>query len=136
MSDIKHPDPYYTFVTGTPTSLLNIISTYFDVSEQCAAYMYYRSLRGIRNDHKHMDYTIQLQNAIVKVDKCLGVDWAKINFDQEADEFAGHGILIDEMDEIVFRWVQEIEDDGWTPVTNRKKKNNIISTMRKVGIFV
>lgn len=117
---------------------------YFGISKVCAQYMFHRALRARKTDEKHMPYTLQLQNALVKADKCLGINWERVFFGQEDDNLMTHGIKIqDQDDKLVFRWVevnqeshQEVDDPGWTVVGKKKKKKEKTLLAAKIGIYV
>jgi len=121
------------------------IQTYFGISETCAKYIYHRALRGRRSDEKHLPWTAKLQNALVIADKCLGVNWDRIRFGSEENDLLVHGIVINDMEDKVFRWVPEdvnksnTVDPGWTTVKSKssvkraRQKNKPAFT--KIGIF-
>jgi len=136
-------------------SSLESISNYFGVSEMCALYLFHRSFRSKRTDDKHLPWTVQLQNALVKVDKC-SANWDQIYFNYEETVLNAHGVILEEMSgSKVFRWPEEEvrianakrkantipDDDGWTTVTKktrvRKPKANFnISLVRRSGLFI
>lgn len=97
------------------------IQLYFGVSETCAMYLYHRAKRSKRKDETFLEWNIKLQNALVKADKCLGINWEKIHFGTEETELLTHGIDVNEMDNNVFKWTEE-ENEGWISV--KKKKHN------------
>lgn len=116
---------------------------YFGISKVCAQYMFHRALRAKRTDEKHMPYTLQLQNALVKADKCLGINWERVFFGQEEDNLMSHGIKIqDQDDQVVFRWgwvevnqeSQQEDDPEWTVVRKKKKEKTLLAA--KIGIYV
>ena len=116
---------------------------YFGISKVCAQYMFHRALRAKRTDEKHMPYTLQLQNALVKADKCLGINWERVFFGQEEDNLMSHGIKIqDQDDQVVFRWgwvevnqeSQQEDDPEWTVVGKKKKEKTLLAA--KIGIYV
>jgi hypothetical protein len=122
---------------------LNSIKNYFGVSDLCSAYLYHRSFRGKRRCSKYMCWHIKLQNALVKADKCLGIDWNNIKFGLEDVELKQHGIVVDEMLNDVFRWYEEkiikVVDDGWTTVVNKKRTNNPlynIESITRSGLYI
>jgi hypothetical protein len=124
---------------------LKAIEEYFGVSRICAGYLFHRAFRSRRRDEKHLEWNIQLQNAVVKADKCLGLEWDKVEFAKEQDEFSKHGIIIDEMDNSVFRWVSEEDDDDykspeeqsseWTVVSRKRKKTSNRKKIRNIGLL-
>lgn len=116
---------------------------YFGISKVCAQYMFHRALRAKRTDEKHMPYTLQLQNALVKADKCLGINWERVFFGQEEDNLMSHGIKIQDQDgQVVFRWgwvevnqeSQQEDDPEWTVVGKKKKEKTLLAA--KIGIYV
>ncbi len=114
------------------------ISEYFGVSEKCAQYMYHRAIRSKKKDDKYIQWNIRIQNAIVKADKCLGIEWEKVIFGKESEEFSLHGILIDEMPDDILRWNKSEEelkpDTEWITVAYKKKK--IKPKFKFTGIIV
>lgn len=126
---------------------INAIKDYFGISNDCATYLYHRAFRSRRRDDKHMDWNIQLQNAIIKADKCMGLDWSKVHFGAEEKEFANHGIIVNEMDSTVFKWTSDANQSNtsynsqdmseeWTVIKKKKTKNkNILMLIRRPGIF-
>lgn len=127
---------------------LNLIKQYYGVSDICASYMHHRSFRSKRRDDKYLEWTCKLQNAVVKADKCLGLDWTRVQFGSEEDEFSRHGIIIAEMPDTIFKWTVEdpIEcktnntddlDDTWTTVTRKKqKKKPAYNLLARSGLYI
>ena len=114
---------------------LDLIRDYFGVSDTCASYLYHRSFRSKRKDDKYMLWNVKLQNALIKADKCLGLDWTALQFGQEYEELAKHGILVDEMEDSVFKW--DVPFDGWTVVSNKKAKKKInLGLIRRPGLYI
>ena len=120
-----------------PDQMLQSIMNFYNVSEECADYLYTRASRSKRKGLKYMPWNIQLQNAIVKADKCLGLEWDKLQFGQEAETLKYRGIIVNEMPIIIFKWnknctLNEEELNEWTTVINKKNKkknrNNIIES--------
>jgi hypothetical protein len=128
------------------------ISKWFGVSEICSKYLYHRAMRSKRKDVTHLDWSVKLQNALVRADRCLGIDWERMFFGKEEDVLATHGIVLDEMPDTVFRWdVPESENkntgdvdngtdnlDGWTTIkkTKKPKKKNLAFEFVLSGIYV
>jgi hypothetical protein len=130
-----------------------LIGKYFGVSDECASYLYHRSFRCKRKDNKYMPWDIKLQNAIVKADKCMGLNWNNIHFGQEYDEFANHGIIIEEMSDKVFKWINNDNSNDnsnansndnsndnrnkWITVSRKKKKKKTdIMLIKRPGLFI
>lgn len=137
------------------TESLKSISEYFGVSEMCALYLFHRSFRSRRKDSQILEWTVQLQNALVKADRCIGVAWDKIYFGYEEDVLEQHGIIVNEMPGTVFRW--SINDDhviktklksealsdnnGWTTVSKKNHSKRIksvysINLIRRPGLLI
>ncbi len=128
------------------------ISLYFNVSDACAMYMFHRAKRSKRKDDSYMKWTLQLQNALVKSDKSLGLNWESIHFGLESKELLFYGINIDELSSVeTFRWVSSDgkvndtndaitqDDNEWITVKPKKdksKKKNIQYKFTSVGIIV
>jgi hypothetical protein len=120
---------------------ISSIEEYYKVSNVCAKYLYHRALRCKRKDESYMYWDIKLQNAIVLADRCLGIEWEKMLFGKEEDLLLSHGIRLDEMEDTTFRWdmedndeKEEDNDDGWTKVTKKPKKNN--SSFINIGLIL
>lgn len=118
-------------MTSRVKNICNQIQEKYGVSKQCASYLYYRALRSKRKDDKYMDFNVKLQNALVKLDKCLGVEWSKILFDKEIEQLKGFGIFIDEQETEPFSWKETVADE-WTVVSNKKKSS--MSSLSKIGL--
>jgi len=82
------------------------IRGYFNVTDACAKYLFHRALRSKRlvDDPKHLEFSVKLQNALVRADRYLDVKWDQIQFDKEQEYLSTHGIIIDEQPDTVFRW--------------------------------
>ncbi len=110
------------------TSIYKLISEYYGVSETCASYMYHRAYRSRRRDEKKMYFNLKLQNALVKADKCLGIEWEKIYFDTEVEQLEEFGITLDDQPDTVFSWNEESDskktesNDEWITVVSKKKR--------------
>ena len=72
------------------------ISEYLGVSKEASLYIYLRKKRSMKkkSDPKYLRWSIQLQNALVKADKCIGFNWKNLQFGQEENELIKHGIAI------------------------------------------
>lgn len=109
------------------------IAKYYGVSKECANYLYYRAFRSKRKGDMHMPWHIRLQNALVKADKCSDIDWGGISFGQEISVLSIHGIHLEEMDNVVFRWVDQLANE-WTTVDYTKKDN--LSLIKRTGLIL
>lgn len=121
------------------------ISKDFNVSAKCANYMYYRVRRSLsRKSPQYLAWTLALQNALVRADKCL-LNWDDLIFGEEIPILAANGIHLEKSNE-VFRWPSPdgetgrcvesfvdsaVEpDDNWSIVRNRKPAKN------KLGMWI
>lgn len=118
------------------------LQNYFGISYVCSQYLYHRAIRSRRVDNKYLPWTIQLQNALVKADKCLGINWDRVFFGSEEQNLLVHGINIKDMPNNVFRWnteillkQQESQNSEWITVSNKRKKKEKGLLASKVGIF-
>lgn len=82
------------------------ISDYFNVTGACAKYIFHRALRSKRpvDDPKYLEFSVKLQNALVRADRRLDINWDQIQFNKEQEYLTAHGIIIDEQPDTVFRW--------------------------------
>ena len=112
---------------------LSQIKYYYGVSEQCSVYLYHRALRSKKKDNRYMPWYLQLQNAIVKLDKCNNVDWENIIFGKEYITLEKNNIILSNMSKtVVFKWTEDV-DNGWNIVTSKKKRKNNITN---IGLFI
>jgi hypothetical protein len=96
------------------------ISEYFGVTDVCAKYLYHRALRSTRKDESYLDWNVALQNALVKADRCLGIEWDKILFGEEEELLNLYGVDIIPNDNTVFRW--DVEESEWKVIKKKQKK--------------
>lgn len=118
------------------------IQEYFNVSEDCAFYMYFRFLRSKRRDNKYLYWNVRLQNALVQADK-TPLDWIKLSFTDEDIVLMENGILIEEQTEKVFRHLNQSitnvnQSNEWIIVSNKKKRNKDTSIImvKHLGMFI
>jgi hypothetical protein len=115
------------------------ICKYYGVTSICASYLYHRSFRSRRSDDKYLQWTIKLQNAIVIADKCLGMEWNNLKFNEEEYLLLTYGIDVQAMDNETFRWESEEPADEWTVVIDKrkeKKKRNNLSHITRSGLIL
>jgi len=134
--------------------ILLAIKKYFNISEECSIYIYYRFLRSLKNKNnkKYLPWSIEFQNALIKADKTLGINWITLDFTNELNTLEQHGIDIDDQDNNVFRWVDtsdykdtntdhkdtDVSDEShqWKTVTYKKIRSNDKQIVKKFGLFV
>ena len=79
---------------------INAISSYFGVSFNAAKYMYNRRQRGFPYKHEtdmlFLEWSIQLQNALVKADKISGFNWDDLNFDNDINILNTNNIKVND----------------------------------------
>jgi hypothetical protein len=124
---------------------VKIICEYFGVSELCASYLYHRRRRGIPwykpGDPKYLEWTIQLQNAIIYMDTIAGFDWRSMEFGYEEIQFIKHNIDITEMPDTItvlsesnMIYLKKNPDkDGFIRV--ERGKINITRELNKMGLI-
>jgi len=90
------------------------IKKYFGVSEECAKYMYYRSRRSTIHPRspRYLYWDLALQNALVKLDKILGVNWDKLIFGKEKDQLLEQGIDFDYTETKTIIWNNQNADES------------------------
>ncbi len=120
----KH-DPYKTKLLA--------VQTFFGVSGECAAYLYYRRKRGfpwkLPGDNKYLEWTIQLQNAIILLDTINGFKWSCLEFGFEDIQFMKYNIdvrLMPKTPSILKN------DDEFKVVVN---KHNNTKLLNKMGLL-
>ncbi len=110
------------------------IQEHFGVSIECAKYVFHRAVRNRKKDDKYLLWTVQLQNALIIADKCLGINWDSLVFGQEEDKLALQGIHIKDMSNSVFQWsISDTNDNEWTTVAKKRKKKRFTLN---VGIYI
>lgn len=126
---------------------INIIQEYFGVSKMCAIYLYHRRRRGIPwcniNSSKYLEWSIQLQNALIHLDQVPDMDWRSLEFGYESIQFIKHNIDIHKMTKkimilsdnpsIYYTKPESADTDGFIPAY--KKKINITIELNKMGLL-
>lgn len=108
---------------------INTIQNYYGVSEECSIYLYYRALKGKKENL--LKWNLQLQNAMIELDKSKGIIWKKIKFGNELNILKKNGIVLEKVDNSKvfkspdFSLIDENNNDGWTTVISKKKKKQI-----------
>jgi hypothetical protein len=106
---------------------IEAIMTFFGVSKEAAGFVYHRKRRGFpftkKTDPKFLEWTLKLQNALIKADECVSWDWVDLKFGEEEKILAQNDIFVDnQSDTVIFKHdKKEEEADGWTTVKNDKK---------------
>lgn len=121
------------------------IMDFFGISKEAAVYIYHRKRRGYpfkkRGSPKFLEWTLKLQNALVKADECLGWDWDEVQFGSEEKALAQHDIYVDQQsDKEVFKHESNESEgndaDGWTEVKNvKREKYRYNKTLRLMGFI-
>ena len=120
---------------------LDLIKEYYGVSNECAEYLFYRSYRSKCKGLKFLKWNIKLQNAIVKADKCIGINWNNLIFGQEENDLCVYGIDVSKIDNDTFRWCihnekDYIKNDEWTIVINKKQNFNKFKKIQISGLIL
>lgn len=113
-----------------PNAKILAIQNYFGVSEQCAAYLYYRRKRGTpwktSSDPKYLEWSVQLQNAIIWLDTVSGFKWSSLEFGFEDIQFMKYNIevrLMPKTPSILNN------SDGFTLVNNKHRNTKMLNRM-------
>jgi hypothetical protein len=123
---------------------IEIIRDYFGVSEMCAIYLYHRRRRGVPwykpGEPKYLEWSIQLQNAILHLDTIHAFDWHGLEFGYEEIHFTKNNIDLNSMSTEVsvlsepsHIYSENIDKDGFIPVG--KHKINITRELNKMGLI-
>ncbi len=117
--------------------------SYFGLSEAAAQYICYRAVRSIlpAKHPKYLPFDIKLQNAIIELDKCIGVMWNRMFFTRERDYLILYGIILEDMPVTVVRRCEiNLAEDDWTVVEDRKKirrkRDKGLEMMRAIGLIL
>lgn len=104
---------------------------FLGVSRGAAIFIYHRKRRGKPFHHpgdpKYLHWSTELQNALVKADKCIGWDWEHLQFGREIDALEEQGIYLDEQTkqadvQKLGKIEDEVDSEGFTKVVNKKKE--------------
>jgi len=95
---------------------IDCICRYYNVNVDCATYLYFRAMRSKRLDDKYIPFSLQIQNAIIKADKCYNFSWDSMKFGDEAYALNKYGIdlniqLTDGDTKKVFKWYGDEKDN-------------------------
>lgn len=127
--------------TANYNDKIKTIISYFGISENAAKYMFHRRRRGFpwktEDDIKHLKWTIQLQNALIKADTLPNFDWVNLKFANDIQLLMESGINVDDQPNVVNikKVINEEDNNGWTVVT--KKKSNLIQKhiLKNIGLL-
>jgi len=124
---------------------IKIISDYFNVSSDCAVFMYYRRKRGYpwkrSTDIKYLHWNIQLQNALIKLDMIIDFNWKLLEFGNEYEELERHGIDIYNQPKYVIETNprRDIENTTWQYNISKKRKQQqrreIKQILKSIGLL-
>lgn len=103
---------------------LNTVAKYYGVTKECAKYMYHRAAKSTRKDSTYLHWGLQLQNALVKADRCDNIRWKDIEFGKEQEQLLAHGISVDDMENTTFKWHENPLAEEWKSVDSSKSKNS------------
>ena len=123
---------------------IEIIREYFGVSEMCAIYLYHRRRRGVPwykpGDIKYLEWSIQLQNAILHLDTVHAFDWRGLEFGYEEIQFIKNNIDLNYMSSDISVltessniYSENKDKDGFIKVG--KNKINITRELNKMGLI-
>jgi len=104
------------------------IAEHFQVSANCANYMYHRAYRSKYKGSKYLPWTVNLQNALIKADYAYGFNWSKLQFGLEEEVLSKFGIDIDTQ----FCASEQKNVDEWKTVSNRDLRN----LLKRCGLII
>ena len=117
---------------------IHAICSYFDISQHAAKYIYHRRRRGepFKNPESvgYIEWTVELQNALVKADELLDFKWRDLVFGDEEKLLSEHKIAIEEQSDAVYKKNEEmahvddsvdVDDDDWAVVINKPSETDI-----------
>jgi hypothetical protein len=107
-------------------SKINAISNYFGVSDSAAKYMYHLRRKSFPYKKSYqqdfLQWTLPLQNALVRADTYASFDWETLQFGEEFNTLMKHGIEFVDSNKVVRNDIQSNENnDGWTLVAKKDK---------------
>ena len=138
---------------------IQTISSYFGISEAAAKYIFHRRRRGFpykkEGSSNYLEWSMQLQNALIKADQIAVFDWNALKFDDELKTLMQNGIYVDSQPKTAQvnkikqtqnlrllqkcnngREIQEDDNtDGWTVVTSNKTQLVKRHVLRKLGLL-
>lgn len=125
---------------------LYAISSFFNVSNSAAKYMYHRRRKGLpykkNDDFNFLPWTIQLQNALVKADTVPEWDWENLTFYSDCETLKYHCIDIDSQPITLYKNKPntfnkpQLDADDWTLVSSSKKKISHKFLLRQMGFLL
>jgi hypothetical protein len=128
--------------------VINIMN-FFGISQEAATFLYHRKRRSYpfkkRSDPKFLEWTLSLQNALIKADKCVDWDWDALKFGLEEQILLQHDIWIEAQSNTkIFKNVKKEKekekekenDEGWTIVKDAKKiKQHQNKSLKMLGFI-
>lgn len=129
---------------------IKAISSYFNVSENAAKYMFHRRRRGYpwkkEGDSNYLKWSIPIQNAFVKADNLGLLNWGYLKFSDDLNVLLENGIDIEEQSNTIYinkntnetdnKYIKEEDKDGgWTVVTNKKSEFIKKHLLRSMGFL-
>jgi hypothetical protein len=123
---------------------ISAISSFFNVSNTAAKYMYHRRRKGFpykKNDNLNfLPWTMQLQNALVKADTVTKWDWSNLSFHSDCETLKDHCIDINLQPITLYKnkfnpFINQSHTDEWTLVTSSKKKISHKLLLRQMGFL-
>lgn len=118
---------------------IGAIMRFLGISQAAAGFIYHRKRRGAPftrpENNKFLEWSLRLQNALVKADECIGWDWEEVRFGEEAQALARHDIYIEnQSDSETYRNVPSREEsDGWTVVKSERDEYKYNKTLQIMG---
>lgn len=113
----------------TSKEKIDLISSYFNVSTECASYMYFRRRRGYpfkkSDDQRYIAWDMEAQNTLVRLDN-EEINWDDLQYQTDLEQIRDMGISFDvpKHKHIVNPQKEKKEEssDGWTTVNHNEKR--------------
>lgn len=112
---------------------INAISSYFNVSMQCAKYIYHRRKKGqpfkSEDDVGYIQWNMKIQNSLIKADLIKDFNWKDLKFVNDVTTLKNFGIDVESQDDKLYTNKKENDFNesnelGWTVVTRRRSNKN------------
>jgi hypothetical protein len=114
---------------------INIISNFFNISNNAAKYLYNRRQLSYPyvNTYKCLEWSIFLQNALVKLDTVSNFKWENLKFGYEYEMLQLHNINI--LDEKNVVYCNKADNKEWIIVKSKKMEHDNKKVLKMMGFI-
>jgi hypothetical protein len=114
---------------------INIISNFFNVSNNAAKYLYNRRQLSYPyvNAYECLGWSVFLQNALVKLDTVSNFKWENLKYGHEYEMLQLHNINI--LDEKNVVYCNKVDNREWTTVKSKKIKHDNRKLLKTMGFI-